>query len=119
MRWRDQVPIHPAADLFPLMSEAELRDMAEDIGKRGLHEPVALWVKDGETVLLDGRNRLDAMELAGAPFVATEHRLIDDPNLDPYAYVMSANIHRRHLTPEQRRVLIGKLLKAQPEKSDR
>jgi hypothetical protein len=38
---------------------------------------------------------------------------------DAYAFVLSANIHRRHLTAEQRRELIAKLLKAQPEKSDR
>ena len=33
--------------------------------------------------------------------------------------MISANIHRRHLTAEQRRDLIAKLIKAQPEKSDR
>jgi hypothetical protein len=32
---------------------------------------------------------------------------------------MSANIHRRHLTIEQKRELIGKLLKAQPKQSNR
>src|SRR5262249_25952616 len=37
----------------------------------------------------------------------------------PYAYVISANIHRRHLTAEQKRDLIAKLIKATPEKSDR
>jgi hypothetical protein len=38
---------------------------------------------------------------------------------DPYAFVISANIQRRHLTSEQKRELIDKLLKAQPERSDR
>jgi hypothetical protein len=33
--------------------------------------------------------------------------------------VISANIHRRHLTVEKKRELIGKLLKADPTKSDR
>ena len=37
----------------------------------------------------------------------------------PYAFVISANIHRRHLTAEQKRELIAKLIKATPEKSDR
>lgn len=39
--------------------------------------------------------------------------------LDPYQYVVSANLHRRHLNAEQKRAVIEKLLKAQPEKSDR
>src|SRR5262249_34731084 len=34
-------------------------------------------------------------------------------------YVISANIRRRHLTAEQKRDLIAKLIKATPEKSDR
>jgi hypothetical protein len=32
---------------------------------------------------------------------------------------LSANIHRRHLTAEQKRELIAKVLKAQPSKSNR
>src|SRR5262249_58582358 len=42
-----------------------------------------------------------------------------DRSVDPYAYVISANLHRRHLSAEQRRELIAKLIKATPEKSDR
>jgi hypothetical protein len=38
---------------------------------------------------------------------------------DPYAFVISANVLRRHLTVEQRRDLIAKLLKASPDKSNR
>jgi hypothetical protein len=33
---RDHLPVHPAADLFPLMSEPELRELGEDIKKNGL-----------------------------------------------------------------------------------
>jgi hypothetical protein len=40
-------------------------------------------------------------------------------DVDPWAYDTSANLHRRHLTAEQRRELIGKLIEAMPEKSNR
>jgi hypothetical protein len=29
--WRDGLKIHPAADLFPMMGEIELNDLAKDI----------------------------------------------------------------------------------------
>jgi hypothetical protein len=146
--WRDVLPIHPAADLFPLMAPAELHQLGTDIRAHGLCEPVVFIQqykrrRDGTPIynkydlaLLDGRNRLDAMEAAGI-------RLIFDGELDPYlgqtedrpgpkkdywselppetdayAYVISANIHRRHLSTEQKRDLIAKLLKATPERSN-
>ena len=37
---------------------------------------------------------------------------------DPYAFVASANIHRRHLTSDQKRDLIANLLRARPERSN-
>ena len=120
--WRDCIAIHPAAELFPLMGEDELRELGEDIRKHGLCEGVALL--DGE--LLDGRNRLDAMEMIGVKLVTgngqPEWANIPFRNVkgaDPVAFVLSKNILRRHLTAEQRRELVEKLIKAAPSKSDR
>jgi hypothetical protein len=143
--WRDVLPIHPAAELFPLMSPDELRTLGEDIKKNELRVPIILWSESENTepVLLDGRNRLDAAELAGIKvfevrrdkggridLYVPSRRLygsgggrsaIDGSSLtaDPYEFVLSANIHRRHLTAEQKRELIAKLLKADPAKSNR
>jgi hypothetical protein len=126
--WRDQLPIHPAAELLPLMSEPELRELGENIKAQGLKLPVA--VCKGQ--LIDGRNRLDAMELVGIKFefirtyagqilrVSGRNSLVTDiGDRDPYEYVLSVNIHRRHHTPEQKRELIAKVLKAKPEQSNR
>jgi hypothetical protein len=140
--WRDVVPIHPAAELLPRPSPDELRELGEDIKRNGLLTPVSFYRDEhGEDSLLDGISRLDAMVLAGVPF--TLHKGQPNPKIppewmigtpprapllmagacyhrgDPYAYVMSANLIRRHLTAEQKRELIAKLLKATPEKSNR
>src|SRR5262249_21742079 len=40
-------------------------------------------------------------------------------DLNPNAFVASANIHRRHLTPEQRKTIAAAVLKANPERSNR
>ena len=47
----------------------------------------------------------------------TFHDGFDDSTI--YASVVSLNLHRRHLTAEQKRELIAKLLKAKPEQSNR
>ena len=63
--WRDVLPVHSAAELFPSMSPDEQRALGEDIVKNGLTSPVVLW-SDGKSPerLLDGRNRLDGIEIA-------------------------------------------------------
>jgi hypothetical protein len=113
---RDTLPIHPAAELFPLMSEAELAALGKDIRKHGLTSSIAVW-SDGKSPeqLLDGRGRLDAIEIeigpaiigppsviAGKDFLAVNKVIVLDRSVDPYAFVISANIHRRHLTVEQK-----------------
>jgi hypothetical protein len=148
--WRDALAIHPAAELFPRMSEAELAALAEDIKANGLKSPIVLWSPESKNpprYVLDGINRLDAMERADIQFLTDRGEPIGQffqtkwekkpltidqsrrikkgehvepqSDTDPYAYVVSANIHRRHLTAEQKRDLIAKLIKATPDKSDR
>ena len=38
--WREILPIHPAAQLLPRMTEQELRELGEDIKSRGLLQPI-------------------------------------------------------------------------------
>jgi DNA-binding transcriptional regulator YhcF (GntR family) len=137
-KWRDVLPIHPAADLFPLMSPDELKALGEDIRKNGLKERVKVlstWSKplngfdpalELTNVLIDGRNRLDAMEAAGINLFRTDGQFensfflsLSGKVIDPYAYVISANIHRRHLTTAQRIELVEKVIKLNPEMSSR
>jgi len=145
MSWRKSIPIHPAADLFPLLDQADLVTMGNDIKANGLTSPIAIRVDNDKATLCDGRNRLDAMEIVGlrvnlentrtAAWKLTAEEELDGKWVglpiarhsatvtvitgDPAAYIVSANIHRRHLTAEIKRELIAKLLKEHPERSDR
>ena len=100
------------------------------------------------TYLLDGRNRLAALKLLGitdphdAPkgkganyvsgwAVKTHKALLVTtscgaskptkwlPDVNPVTYVLSRNVHRRHLTSEQKRQAIAAFIKADPTTSDR
>jgi hypothetical protein len=110
------VEFHPLANLFPLMEGAEFDELVADIKVNGLRNEIVLY--DG--MILDGRNRYRACLEAGWTLQAIENMALDGDGWidDPAAYVISANIRRRHLTPEQKRDLIAKLLKAQPERSN-
>jgi hypothetical protein len=105
MTWRDILKVHPAADAFPLMSEAELRALGEDIRATKLRTPIVLW-GPAPAVLLDGRNRLDAMELVGLPTHDSAGLLVpmrhEPSTVDPVDLVISLNLHRRHLDASQR-----------------
>lgn len=117
--WREVLPVHPAAELFPMMTPEALRALGEDIKAHGLRSPVTVWEseKGSGLFLLDGRNRLDAMEAIGLRPIENDRWRDTDPllsvrysGLDPYAYVISANLHRRHLTDKQRGEIAAKLV---------
>lgn len=84
---------------MPLLSDEELRTLAEDIKANGLK--VKIVVHDGQ--VLDGRNRLRACELAG---VKPDFEPWNGAGGSPTQYVLSMNVHRRHLDASQR-ALVG------------
>jgi ParB-like chromosome segregation protein Spo0J len=106
-----QQKYHPAADIFPLMEGDEFNDLVRDIKTHGLLQPIVRH----HGLILDGRNRDRACAAAGV----TPEFIDRDDITDPVAYVISANIKRRHLTNKQKRKLIVRLLQADPTKSDR
>jgi ParB-like chromosome segregation protein Spo0J len=121
MSWRDHIKVHPAADLLPMMTGEAMQTFVENLKRESLIEPIGVIDRDG-WVLVDGRNRLEAMERLGKSFDDLMNRgdvedlqLADDEVVD---YIIAINIHRRHLTAKQKRDLTAKLLKADPGKSD-
>lgn len=110
------LPVHPAAEIFPMMSDADFSEFKEDIRKTEVRDSIVLY--DGQ--LLDGRNRLKAMlELGLDPHC--HYSWIDKADdFDPVAYVLSVNLHRRHLTTSQRAMVAARCRKAfDVEASDR
>lgn len=85
--------VHPFAATFPMLDDESLKALAEDIAANGLLHPVVL---DPDGVLVDGRNRLAACELAGI-----EPRFVVHAG-DPVRFVVTANMQRRDLTQGQK-----------------
>jgi hypothetical protein len=111
--WRERFTVHPCAEVFPLMSEDELAALALDIQTHGLRSPITLWTDPADserTFVLDGRNRLNALERNGER-LRPEH-LTTRHDADPAAFVISANIKRRHLSKTQQAELIVAALAA-------
>jgi ParB-like chromosome segregation protein Spo0J len=75
------------------------------INGRGLQQPLVVAEIDGQMVLIDGRNRRLACE---ALRIVPDYVLLDGQ--DPMTYILSANIHRRHMTKSQRAIVVATLL---------
>lgn len=98
------LPFHPLAAIFPLIDGPDFDRLRDDIAAHGVREPVVLF----EGAILDGRNRYRASQAAGVDCPMTEYR-----GDDPAAYVVSLNLHRRHLTESQRAMAAAKLANIQ------
>src|SRR4051794_29764361 len=113
------IDVHPAADLFPMMSDAELDELAKDIEENGLVGGALMWLKghpDGQEALIDGRNRIAAIERI--PDEQERERLLSwvlgfknllPDDTDPLAFVVSLNLKRRHLDESQRSMVAAKI----------
>lgn len=94
---------HEYASLFPMLPDDDLQALADDIRKHGLRQSIVI---DQDEKILDGRNRSAACTIAGVaptfePFVGTDAEKLQ--------FVVSCNIHRRHLDTSQRAMLGARL----------
>ena len=103
---------HPLSAIFPPIRDEDFGKLAADIKLHGLRQHIVLY----QGKILDGNNRYRACELAGRKPTFADFTGID---ADARNYVISVNIHRRHLSPDQRRDIIAALLKADPGQSNR
>jgi ParB-like chromosome segregation protein Spo0J len=79
---------HPIADIWPMMDQAQLQDLADDIKKNGQLQ--FIWLYEG--MILDGRNRYAACQLAGI-----QPKTKDYTGDEPTAFAVSLNDKRRHM----------------------
>jgi ParB-like chromosome segregation protein Spo0J len=104
---------HPAADIFPRMSDDEMQELVADVEKNGLQQRIDLC--DG--MILDGRNRYEALirlgrHENGALFNdMTDGFRMNQDRIVPF--VLSRNLHRRHLSPSQRSMVADELEKVE------
>lgn len=96
--------IHPYADQFPMLPQAELEELAQSIRDSGLRQPIVVTV-DG--LILDGRNRFRACRMAGV-----EPETVVYEGADLAEYVLDANITRRNMTTGQRAMATALVLEA-------
>ena len=93
---------HEIANLFPLMEGKEYEELCADIAANGLLD--AIWLHpDGS--ILDGRNRYRACLQTG-----TEPRFETWRGADELEFVLSKNLHRRHLNESQRAMIAARLV---------
>ncbi len=90
---------HPLADIFPQLRDHEQEDLTKDISENGLAHSIILF--DGK--VLDGRHRLKACIDAG---IEPRFETLES---DPYRYVLSANLNRRHMTVGQRAMVAAQV----------
>lgn len=85
---------HPVANIFPMMTEDEYRALVADIAAHGQRE--AIWTYQGK--IIDGRNRYKACAELGLKPVMREW----DGEGSLIEFVVSMNLHRRHLSSHQK-----------------
>ena len=103
--------LHPLCGLFPHMPEHRFEGLKKSIERLGVLLPITLY--DG--YLLDGKCRARACQELG----------LDVPyqylpaNTDPFEYVLSVNVRRRHLTEDQIQLVAGGLVEHEMSEQDR
>jgi hypothetical protein len=136
-KWREVLPVHPAAEIIPPYESSKLIALGCNIKTAGgMTMPIIILVEADGKVLLDGRSRLDALCAVGIKFeikIVGGQVVIDAPgyiipapteipasaDFNPYRFVLIANLHRRYLEAAAKRAIVRKAITAQPNLSDR
>ena len=91
---------HDHSRIFPMIEDDAFKELVVSIHEFGLVHPIVTF----EDQILDGRNRYAACKKAGV-----KPHLIEYEGNDPLGYVVISNLHRRHLSKDQRAEVVAKL----------
>lgn len=119
---------HPFADLFPMLDAADSDALRDDIAQHGLRDKIVLY----HDRILDGRNRYRAlMEIAKLGLLYCGEQLtaanieqgefftwFTGSEAEALEFVLSKNLHRRHLTESQRAMVAANLATMKPGRPD-
>lgn len=106
-----EIKIHPAANVFPMMDDVAYQDLLNDIRENSVRDTLVFRGESwGTAELVDGRNRLKAIQELGLNYL--DHAIIIHPEdmPDPFSFVLSLNLHRRHLNESQRSMVAAEMV---------
>lgn len=101
---------HEYANIFPMMNDTEFHELCQDMAENGYRPENPIITYHGK--ILDGRNRFKASEEVGVLPMFVEYG-----GDDPLNFVLSQNLHRRHLNSSQRAIVALEIEKALSEKA--
>jgi len=92
--------------LMPLQPE-ELAELERSVLEEGIRDPLVVWRKDGQLILVDGHHRYELAKKHGLSFQIVEREFRD---LDEVLIWVDRNqLGRRNLTDEQRAFIMHRL----------
>ena len=94
--------VHPAASVFPLLEGDDFENLVQSILLIGVQHPIVVMRHPDGDILIDGRNRLRAIEKARATrshiHVPIQEWIDDGRSI--CEYIHEVNMNRRHLTAD-------------------
>jgi hypothetical protein len=98
--------IHPMAEKFPAMPPADFEKLKKSIRQFGLFDPI---VVNEDDQILEGRHRYKALvELGKDPirhYIPSSDVKWKNKDLTEEQFIYDSNVHRRHLTDDQKAML--------------
>lgn len=101
---------HELSSIFPLIEGDEFNGLVDDMREKGQLDEGVLF----EGKILDGRNRYRVCKILKIPFKCREY----SEDLSALDYIISTNLHRRHLNIAQRSEIGLILLKEEEKKAE-